>query len=79
MNFLHKAPRFAGLAATALILALAGSSPALAKPDPGGLQIGTNQSTDTRSCLLERIGTQLMRCDSLTGAGTSAPTWIPER
>ncbi|PQZ92991.1 hypothetical protein CQ018_11075 [Arthrobacter sp. MYb227] len=79
MIFLHKSPRFAGLAAAALVLALAGSSPALAKPDPGGLHIDTHQSPDTRSCLLERIGTQLIRCDTLTGAGTSAPTWIPER
>lgn len=79
MFFQHKAPRFAGLAAATLVLALAGSSPALAKPDPGGLQIDTHLSSDMRSCLLERIGTQLIRCDSLTGAGTSAPTWIPER
>ena len=79
MNFLHKAPRFAGIAAAALVLALAGSSPAMAKPDPGGLRIETNQGSDTRSCLMERIGTQLIRCDTLTGAGTNAATWIPER
>ncbi|MFL4478471.1 hypothetical protein ACIPUB_09380 [Paeniglutamicibacter sp. ORCA_105] len=78
MNFLHKAPRFAGLTA-ALALALAGSSPALAKPDPGGPLIQGQQTMDTKACSLERIGTQLIRCDSLTGAGARAPSWIPER
>jgi hypothetical protein len=29
-------------------------------------------------CPLERIGTQLVRCDNLTGAGVRAPSWIPE-
>ncbi|MGO4592030.1 hypothetical protein [Paenarthrobacter sp. 2TAF44] len=31
------------------------------------------------NCLLERIGTQLVRCDNLTGAGVDAPYWIPEQ
>ena len=30
------------------------------------------------SCPLQRIGTQLVRCDNLTGAGVRAPSWIPE-
>lgn len=30
-------------------------------------------------CPLERIGTQLVRCDNLTGAGVDAPSWIPEQ
>ncbi len=30
------------------------------------------------SCRLERVGTQLVHCDNLTGAGVQAPTWIPE-
>jgi hypothetical protein len=25
-----------------------------------------------------RIGRQFIRCDTLTGAGTTAPTWIPQ-
>jgi hypothetical protein len=29
-------------------------------------------------CALQRIGTQLVRCDHLTGAGVRAPCWIPE-
>lgn len=30
-------------------------------------------------CPLTRIGTQLVRCDNLTGAGVPAPYWIPEQ
>jgi hypothetical protein len=30
-------------------------------------------------CPLERIGTQLVRCDNLTGAGVEAPSLIPEQ
>ncbi|MDP9887381.1 hypothetical protein [Pseudarthrobacter enclensis] len=30
-------------------------------------------------CPLERIGTQLVRCDNLTGTGAEAPFWIPEQ
>jgi hypothetical protein len=29
-------------------------------------------------CPLRRIGTHLVRCDNLTGAGVRAPSWIPE-
>ena len=29
-------------------------------------------------CPLRRIGTQLVRCDNLTGSGVRAPSWIPE-
>ena len=29
-------------------------------------------------CPLQRIGTQLVRCDHLTGAGVRAPSWIPK-
>lgn len=32
----------------------------------------------TNDCPLHRIGTQFVRCDSLTGAGVPAPSWIPE-
>lgn len=30
-------------------------------------------------CPLERIDTQLVRCDNLTGDGVSAPFWILEQ
>jgi hypothetical protein len=34
--------------------------------------------TSPGSCPLQRIGTQFVRCDNLTGAGVPAPEWIPE-
>ncbi|WP_411732317.1 hypothetical protein [Paeniglutamicibacter sp.] len=78
MNFPHKAPRLAGLAAIALALALAGPSPALAKLDPGGAAV-VETATTSPACPLARIGAQLVHCDSLTGAGVRAPAWVPER
>ena len=30
------------------------------------------------NCALARVGTQLVRCDNLTGAGVAAPAWVPE-
>ena len=38
-----------------------------------------NTPTTYVDCPLERIGTQLVRCDNLTGAGAAAPSWIPEQ
>ena len=40
---------------------------------------GTAVPTSYTDCPLERIGTQLVRCDNLTGAGVEAPFWIPEQ
>lgn len=48
----------------------------------GTAQAGTQQATDYftySNCPLERIGTQLVRCDVLTGTGVDAPYWIPEQ
>jgi hypothetical protein len=51
----------------------------------GGLPIATASPPDAPpgtafadSCPLRRIGTQLVRCDKLTGSGVRAPSWIPE-
>jgi hypothetical protein len=30
------------------------------------------------NCPLRRVGSQLVRCDNLTGAGATAPDWVPE-
>lgn len=84
MTSTRKATRFVGLVFASLAVALAASSPAMARPDPGGplLEEQTTISTvtlDAPVCALRRIGAQLIRCDSLTGAGTIAPSWVPER
>ena len=31
------------------------------------------------ACLLQRVGTQFVRCDDLTGNGVTAPAYLPER
>ena len=38
-----------------------------------------NSLTTYVDCPLERIGSQLVRCDNLTGAGATAPSWIREQ
>jgi hypothetical protein len=35
-------------------------------------------STASQWCPVERVGTQIVRCDDLSGAGVSAPLWLPE-
>lgn len=84
MNSARKTTRFAGLVFASLAVALAASSPAYARLDPGGPIVDeqttlSTVTTDTSTCSLARIGTQLVRCDSLTGAGVEAPSWVPER
>ena len=51
-------------------------------PDGSPAESGAGASdvpTTYVDCPLERIGTQLVRCDNLTGAGADAPFWIPEQ
>ncbi|HSK91242.1 MAG TPA: hypothetical protein VK875_08010 [Euzebyales bacterium] len=70
------AARYASVAATAALVACLAATPAPARPDPGG---GPQQSrADALHCPLRRIGTQLVRCDHLTGGGFIAPLAVPE-
>ena len=64
--------RPAGIAVLLCLAALATAVPAAGFPDeaPGPSFV---------PCPLERIGSQLVRCDNLTGAGVEAPSWIPEQ
>jgi hypothetical protein len=57
-----------------VVLLLGGWLPA-ATASPPDRPPGT---TFANSCPLQRIGTQLVRCDNLTGSGVRAPSWIPE-
>lgn len=79
---------------TAVAIAGSGAGMAMAsaaiRPDPGGGSAETSLSAWTTStageashtvlpeCPLRRLGTQLVRCDLLTGAGVAAPAFIPE-
>jgi hypothetical protein len=66
-------------AATMLGLLLTGVASVSAVPDPAGPRQGGSTSSDQKGCPLERIERQLVRCDSLTGAGAPAPSWVPEQ
>ncbi|MGR0317831.1 hypothetical protein [Agromyces sp. ZXT2-3] len=66
--------------ASALLTAIA-AAPAVARPEPApepAISVIAGQSDD-RACPLERVGTQFVRCDDLTGAGVPAPSHIPEQ
>lgn len=66
------------LAPAACALALLGlaAAPSAARQDAG--KLATTQGT-VGQCHLERVGTQFVRCDDLTGNGVPAPAWIRAR
>ena len=64
----------AAAAAATLVAGLA--VPATARPeagDPIPIRFPTYDN-----CELTRVGSQLTRCDNLTGGGVPAPLWVPE-
>lgn len=66
--------------AGALILATITASPASARQDAGPRSATVKQTrVSDLSCPLTRVGTQLVRCDNLTGHGVPAPLWVRER
>jgi hypothetical protein len=68
--------RCSAAAAAATIIAGLAAIPAAARPDPG--EPIPIQFSSYANCPLNRIDTQLVRCDNLTGAGVAAPAYIPE-
>ncbi|MDJ0314601.1 hypothetical protein [Arthrobacter sp. H35-D1] len=77
MKTTHRALRPASIAIAAVLMAVTVPAPANARPDPGTLE-GTVTVVTNHHCKQTRIGTQFVRCDALTGAGTAAPSWVPE-
>lgn len=72
-------PRVISTSAAALFLGAAlttAAAPATAALDPGP---PVERERTSGSCSLERVGTQFVRCDDLTGNGTPAPSFIPSR
>jgi len=70
--------RFAALAAgAALLLSLSAASPALAREEPQPRSVPAGFYGP--HCSLERIGTQYVRGDNLTGPDVPAPRWIREQ
>lgn len=67
------------LSGTALVLTLlltVGVLPATARQDAGP---GIHEPETTSFCALERVGSQFLACDNLTGNGVPAPAWVDER
>ena len=66
----------------AILLATLGAAPAsaLGLPDPSLPSQSTSaRASNNHPCWLQRVGTQLVRCDDLTGNGVKAPLWVPEQ
>ena len=60
----------------ALVLVALGATPSSARQDPG---TPIPRADHGGGCLLQRVGTQFVRCDDLTGNGVPAPAYIPQR
>jgi hypothetical protein len=69
--------RWVSTAAVSLCLLAATTVPAAARPTIGETTSVSGASSPGSQCDLERIGTQMVRCDNLTGAGVAAPWWLP--
>ena len=67
-----------GVAAATLVVAV-GALPAAARQDPGQVDTPPQPTTAVYFCPLERVGTQFVACDNLTGNGVPAPRWVHER
>ncbi|MCW2809888.1 MAG: hypothetical protein JWP61_346 [Friedmanniella sp.] len=62
--------------AGAVLLTLAGTPAAMARPD-ADVQPTVAVAPARAHCALERIGTQAVRCDDLTGDGVAASPVLP--
>jgi hypothetical protein len=76
MNRTQLAARCSAAATVATLIAGLAVAPAVARPDSGG-QFALRWSS-YENCPLNRIDSQLVRCDQLTGAGVDAPLFVPE-
>lgn len=72
-NSLHIARTAASIAAALVVICL-GATPSSARPDPGPYAPPTDHPG---GCQLQRVRTQFVSCDNLTGNGVAAPGWIP--
>jgi hypothetical protein len=68
----------AGSAIAMAIILVSATSPAGASMQPRLPRSTSISALGSGNCPLDRVGTQYVRCDNLTGAGVSAPSWVPE-
>jgi hypothetical protein len=65
----------AAIAVTAFVVGL-GALPAAARQDAGSAHLGTDYPYFRT---IQRVGSQYVAGDNLTGNGVPAPPWVPER
>lgn len=75
MNASPRIRSTAVITAAVLLASFCAAPPAAARPEPQP----TPLSIGWAACPLERIGTQYVRCDDLTGLGAPAPKWVPQQ
>jgi hypothetical protein len=63
------------LTTTVLVVTL-GALPAAARQEAGP---APEPATTSTFCAIERVGTQYVACDNLTGNGVEAPAWVAAR
>ena len=68
-----------GVVVAATFVVAVGALPAAARQDPGQVDTPARSTTAVIFCTLERVGTQFVACDNLTGNGVPAPRWVHER
>ena len=68
---------FPAIATAALVGAL-GALPAAARQDPRP-GFPEHQAASTYFCAIQRVDTQFVGCDNLTGNGVPAPAWVSKR
>jgi hypothetical protein len=81
MNVTHTR-RWQAATVSTLLLAAISAAPASAGPLHDPILPALSASAggfDNHTCWLQRVGTQMVRCDNLTGNGVAAPLWMPER
>jgi hypothetical protein len=62
--------------ATSILVIGIGALPAAARQDQGTAKPA---AAATYFCAPQRVGTQFVACDNLTGNGVPAPAWVDER
>jgi hypothetical protein len=72
----HHSRRAAAAVAAALVVTGLAAEPSSARQDRGTPVVAVANGSD---CPLQRVGTQFVRCDDLTGNGVPAPGYVPER
>jgi hypothetical protein len=72
----HRTGLVAASIAAALVVIGLGATPASARQDSGPPIAASGHAG---GCHLQRVGTQFVRCDNLTGNDVPAPAYIPKR